>query len=104
MGGAEAVDEFYRLFMVPGMTHCAGGPGAWQTDYVTPLVNWREAGVAPDRIVGRHPGSDIPMAHLTPSTGSAPTESFSRPQCAYPKLAHFTGKGDPADAVNFVCK
>ena len=41
MGGAAQVNEFYRLFMVPGMTHCAGGPGAWQTDYVTPLVIFR---------------------------------------------------------------
>ena len=46
MGGAESVDDFYRLFMVPGMTHCAGGPGAWLTDYVTPLVSWREEGKA----------------------------------------------------------
>ncbi len=38
MGGAEATGEFFRLFMVPGMAHCAGGPGAWDTDYVAPLV------------------------------------------------------------------
>ena len=40
--GADETDDFLRLFMVPGMVHCAGGPGAWDTDYVEPLVAWRE--------------------------------------------------------------
>ena len=52
MGGAEATGSFLRLFMVPGMTHCAGGPGPWQVDYVNPLVAWREEGKAPERIIG----------------------------------------------------
>ena len=104
MGGAAKVDEFYRLFMVPGMTHCAGGPGAWQTDYVTPLVKWREQGEAPERIVGRQPGGSVAFDHLTPSEESAAKAPFTRPQCVYPKLAHYKGEGDPSDAANFVCK
>ncbi|MEM7294896.1 MAG: tannase/feruloyl esterase family alpha/beta hydrolase, partial [Pseudomonadota bacterium] len=104
MGGAEAVDAFYRLFMVPGMTHCAGGPGAWQTDYVTPLVQWREQGKAPDRIVGKQPGGKTAFNHLAPSDGSAPQEAFTRPQCVYPKLAQYSGQGDTTDASNFVCR
>lgn len=104
MGGAESVDDFYRLFMVPGMTHCAGGPGAWLTDYVTPLVSWREEGNAPERIIGTQPGSNVNMAHLAPGEGSAPTKSFTRPQCVYPKLAHYKGSGDPSDAASFVCR
>lgn len=104
MGGVASVDEFYRLFMVPGMTHCAGGPGAWQTDYVTPLVTWREEGKAPDRIIGRQPGGNVAFDHLAPSEESAQTKSFTRPQCVYPKLAHYKGSGDPADAENFICR
>ena len=104
MGGAESVDEFYRLFMVPGMTHCAGGPGAWQTDYVTPLVNWREQGEAPDRIIGVQPGANVAFDHLRPSDEGVATDSFTRPQCVYPKMAQYTGDGDPADAASFVCQ
>ena len=40
-GGPERTAEFFRLFMVPGMTHCAGGPGPWQADYVDPIVHAR---------------------------------------------------------------
>lgn len=41
---------FFRLFMVPGMQHCSGGPGADQFDALTALEQWVEQGQAPDRI------------------------------------------------------
>ena len=99
-----SVDEFYRLFMVPGMTHCRGGPGAWQTDYVTPLIEWRENGRAPERIVGAQTGNNPAMAHLAPNGASQASSAFSRPQCVYPKLAHYDGSGDEANAINYVCR
>ena len=34
--------EYARLFMVPGMYHCLGGPGPNVFDALTPLVNWVE--------------------------------------------------------------
>ena len=64
------MDEFYRLFMVPGMGHCYGGPGAWkigqgaivgrdtnginQTDHnvILSMVDWVEGGKAPNMIIG----------------------------------------------------
>ena len=46
----------YRLFMVPGMNHCGGGPGPWQADWLAALERWVERGQAPDEIVARHPG------------------------------------------------
>ena len=98
------VDDFYRLFMVPGMTHCAGGPGAWQTDYVGPLVEWRETGIAPDRIIGTQTGKNPVMGHLAPNSDNQTGASFTRPQCVYPKLAAYDGKGDQADAKNYVCR
>ena len=49
-------DSFYRLFMVPGMNHCAGGNGPWQTDWLETLERWVEAGESPDAITTRHPG------------------------------------------------
>ena len=98
------VDDFYRLFMVPGMTHCRGGPGAWQTDYVEPLVQWREKGLAPDRIVGKQTGKNPVTDYLTPNSDSQAGTVFSRPQCVYPKLAAYDGNGDQADAKNYVCR
>ncbi len=47
MGGAEKVEDFYRLFLAPGMGHCAGGPGPTLVDYPTAMENWVENGFAP---------------------------------------------------------
>lgn len=48
---------FHRLFMVPGMNHCASGQGPWQTDWLAALERWVEAGQAPDAIELKHPGN-----------------------------------------------
>jgi feruloyl esterase len=104
MGGADLVDDFFRLFMVPGMAHCAGGPRAWLTDYVTPLVAWREQGEAPERIVGTQTGEEVSFDHLVPSSASKAAQAFTRPQCVYPKLAQYRGSGDTTDASNYVCR
>ncbi len=88
-GGAEAAGEFYRLFMVPGMIHCGRGPGAWVADYVDPLVAWAEKGVAPERIEASRPG---------------PEPAFTRPLCAYPEAAKYSGEGDVNDAANWSCR
>jgi feruloyl esterase len=45
--------EFYRLFMVPGINHCQGGPGANVFDMLTPLVQWFEDDIAPERVMPR---------------------------------------------------
>ncbi len=88
-GGADEAADFFRLFMVPGMIHCARGPGAWVADYVDPLVAWTEKGVAPDRIEASRPG---------------PEPEFTRPLCAYPKAAKYNGEGDVNDAANWSCR
>lgn len=80
-----------RLFMVPGMAHCGGGPGATSFDMQSALEDWTRRGVAPTRIVATK--TDLP-------TGSAP---FSRPLCAWPKIARYNGKGSTRDAANFSC-
>lgn len=53
-GNLVAAREKVRLFMVPGMGHCGGGPGASEWDRLAPLVQWVENGVAPDHLVGEH--------------------------------------------------
>lgn len=93
---------FVRLFMVPGMAHCAGGPGATSfnsgddADHNIGLAlrRWVEAGKAPDRIVA------VKYRARTPDSGIA----MSRPLCAWPKLPAYKGNGDTNDAANFICR
>jgi feruloyl esterase len=90
----KQTQEYYRLFMVPGMNHCSGGPGANVFDMLTPLVQWVEQDVAPDSVIATH------YLNNTPAQGVA----FTRPLCPYPQEAVYKGTGDTNDAVNFVCK
>jgi feruloyl esterase len=90
--GLDRTVDFARLFMVPGMWHCAGGPGASNFDVFTPLTQWVEHGVAPDRIIGTHTAN---------TAGPIP---FTRPLCPFPQESVYDGDGDTTDAANFVCK
>jgi feruloyl esterase len=87
-GGADKVAEWSRMYLVPGMGHCGGGPALDQFDMLSAVVNWLEKGVAPDSIV---------------ATGKA-FPGRSRPLCAYPKHAQYKGQGDSQDAKNFECR
>jgi feruloyl esterase len=89
MGGAQKTQEFMRLFMVPGMQHCQGGPGPNTFDSVTALEQWREHKVAPEKIVASH------------STNG--TTDITRPLCPYPQAAIYKGTGDTNEAKNFSC-
>jgi feruloyl esterase len=86
--------EFYRLFMVPGMNHCKGGPGANVFDMLTPLVEWVEQNAAPERILATHYIDNMQDQGV----------AFTRPLCSYPREAVYTGSGSVNDAANFVCK
>ena len=81
--------EFARLFMVPGMFHCGGGVGANTFDAVTPLIQWVEAGVAPQSI----PASQV----------SGGKTVRTRPLCPHPQVAKYKGAGNVDDAANFLC-
>lgn len=86
-----AAASFVRLFAVPGMNHCAGGPATDQYNAFGALVDWVEKGAAPERIV----------ATAGPNT---PWPGRTRPLCPYPKQARYTGSGSIEDAANFVCQ
>ena len=86
---AKKTGEFMRLFMVPGMNHCGGGPGPNTFDAVTALSNWVEKKQAPDTLLGSHMTNGV--ADLT------------RPLCPYPQVAQYSGQGDVKDATNFSC-
>jgi feruloyl esterase len=88
-GGTSA--RFCRLFAVPGMNHCGGGPATDQFDAFAALVNWVEKGVAPESITA------------TAGNG-APFPGRTRPLCVYPKFARYKGSGSLEDAANFACQ
>jgi len=102
--GGDA-SNFARFYPVPGMNHCAGGPTADQFDMLTPLVAWVEHGVAPDSVVAtaRGPANAVPNAEV-PSDWNAAGHDRTRPLCAYPKNARYTGTGNINDASSFSCQ
>jgi hypothetical protein len=103
MGGRAGTQDFFRLFLVPGMDHCTGGAGAFAIDYDAYIEAWVEKGQAPDKMIGAHvKGTNwleslllaFPLDPGTPIT-------FTRPVYAYPQQAKYRGSGDPNDAGNF---
>jgi len=84
-----STEDFFRLFMVPGMFHCGGGVGTSVFDAATPLVKWVEASKAPERIEA--------------SRVVAGKVVRTRPLCAYPETAKYKGSGSIDDAANFTC-
>ncbi len=88
-GGSDKVQNWSRMYLVPGMYHCRGGEFALDNfDLLSAAVNWVEKGTAPESVV---------------ATGKA-FPGRSRPLCAYPKYAFYKGQGDPEDAKNFECR
>ena len=86
--GAGTTD-FFRLFMAPGMFHCGGGVGPNLVDPLTPLVDWVERGIAPDRLLSTQKRGEEVIR--------------SRPLCPYPQAARHKG-GSVDDAASFVCE
>jgi feruloyl esterase len=82
--------DFYLLYMVPGMQHCSGGPGATTFDMLTPLDHWANEGDAPESILASKAANGALIR--------------TRPLCPYPQEATWKGTGSTDDAANFVCK
>ncbi len=83
--------DWLRLFLVPGMGHCGGGPGTDQFNALAALERWRELSLAPDQ---------IPAAHVNENR----RVTMTRPLCPYPLAATYRGIGSTNDAGNFVCR
>jgi feruloyl esterase len=86
----EQTQDFFRLFMVPGMGHCSGGPGPDRFDTLTSLEQWVEQGIAPERITA----SKIVDGEVT----------RTRTLCAYPETAVWDGVGNTDSADSFRCE
>lgn len=87
---AEQTGGFLRMFMVPGMNHCGGGPGPNVFDGFSSLVKWVENKQAPDAIIATHMTNNMP--------------DRTRPLCPFPQTAQYSGQGSMDEAANFVCK
>ena len=87
--GLAKTAEFFRLFLVPGMGHCRGGPGPDQFDALSALEAWVEQDAPPEQIIA----SKIEDGETV----------RTRPLCPYPQEAQWTGEGSTDDAANFVC-
>ncbi|KAI1416463.1 tannase and feruloyl esterase [Hypoxylon sp. FL1857] len=84
-GGEKETDEFYRVFMAPGLGHCGQGPGPQiPTDNLAPLVEWVEKGKAPETILFSGNGQ-------------------SRNICKFPKELEYRGSGNVSDAASWEC-
>jgi hypothetical protein len=81
--------NFFRLFMIPGMSHCSGGIGPDQHDPVTAIINWVEKGKAPEVMVAKRVVNKEVVR--------------TRPLCPYPQTARYSGQGSIDDAANFRC-
>jgi feruloyl esterase len=87
------VNDFYRLFMVPGMAHCSGGPGADSFSMQSALEDWVEHGTPPSQVTATKFANDVA------SSGAA----FSRPLCVFPGHAFYVA-GDQTKAGSYECR
>ena len=105
--GEQATRDFIRLYMVPGMQHCAGGPGPFlfgqlgiptkntpQENVLVALKQWVEHGAAPGAIIATKLKDDH-----DPSQGVLMT----RPLCPYPAIDVYKGSGSTNEAGSFAC-
>jgi hypothetical protein len=98
--GFDGVQQFYRLFHVPGTGHCGlpifsngGSLGPWPQNGADfdAVINWVENGIAPSEVVGA--GNQA---------GGAPG-TLTRPTCPYPQTAVYSGNGSVTSAANWSC-
>ena len=90
VGGRQELESFARLYLVPGMHHCSGGPGPNEFDMLSVLENWIERGVAPAAVIASHQTDG--------------TVDRTRPLCPHPQVARYAGSGSVDDAANFQCE
>jgi len=88
MGGRRQTEDFFRLFLVPGVHHSGGGPGFTEFDAMSAVENWVEKRQAPEKFIA-----------CRSSEGSA---RRCRPVFPYPVVARYSGRGDPQQAESFL--
>lgn len=86
--GRRRVDDLAKLYLIPDLAHCAGGPGPNTFDVLTPLMAWVETGREPGEIVATQIEDDG-------------TATRTRPVYPYPTVPRYDGSGSTDDAANF---
>lgn len=82
--------EDIRFFLMPGVSHCAGGKGPDWVNFLDELDQWVTTNTAPDEITAYWLDEESePMG--------------SRLLCAYPQIAQYDGQGNPQDVKSFRC-
>lgn len=122
--GAESVDSFMRLFLLPGVAHCGNGEGPDQVDLLSALMSWTEQGVSPGKLltgktklVDMQPPQDKKGVILSAKNASgqfhgvqkpsipvadpAAKALYTRPLFPYPYIAVYNGRGDIRDAASY---
>ena len=82
--------DYFRAFMLPGVLHCAGGPGPDRADWTAIIAGWVEKGTAPDVVIASKMADGKVLR--------------TRPLCPYPQKAVYKGTGSTDDAASFTCK
>ena len=107
-GQLSLTQDFYRLFMAPGLQHCFGGPGPNafgamlqpqvpadpDHDIFRALRRWVENGIAPEKIIATKYIDDNPEKGVV----------RTRPLCPYPQSARYIGRGSTDESTSFVCE
>ena len=105
----EKATNFARLFMVPNMAHCGGGPATndFAVNELNAITAWVEKDVAPDRIVAANHNTSSPFVSnfglFDPRIASNFPAGGTRPLCVYPRISKYKGAGPTNDAANFAC-
>jgi len=97
--GEAAAQDSVRFYLVPGMSHCGGGEGASEIDWLTALERWVEEGQAPAELAAAHPA----VLYGPPGTPPLQSRPFTRVVCPWPQVATWQG-GDPDVAQSFACR
>ena len=90
MAGDPGAEDYARLYMLPGVLHCGGGPGPDRVDWLGAIQGWVEKDETPERL----------LAQKFDQNGSP---VLSRPVCPYPERAVYRGEGDTTTEASFVC-
>ena len=88
MGGREKTEDFFRMFLIPGVHHCVGGPGLTDFGALTALENWVEKGQPPTVLIAHRLANGAPERAL--------------PIYPYPVVARYSGRGDPKQPSSFL--
>jgi len=104
----RGASQFARLFMVPNMAHCGGGPAtsSFAGEMLTAITRWVEHDEAPQRIVASNTDSVAPFPSgglFDPRVARNFPTGGTRPLCPYPKQSRYKGSGATNDAANFAC-